>query len=86
MSQSIGVAPYAEPLWCSRGYSPYYNESHFRLRKEVREYVDKEITPFAAEWEKNGYIPSEVSRSYHPDSRCRNHQAALSGRLVLMAF
>lgn len=60
MAQSMPIAPYAEPLWSSRGYSPYHNETHFRLRNEVRDYVENEIIPYAAEWEKTGNIPPEV--------------------------
>lgn len=70
MAQTPNIAPYAEPLWSSRGYSPYHNETHFRLRKEVREYVDNEIIPYAAEWEKTGHIPQEVSlKQLQPASR-----------------
>ncbi|KAG9791491.1 acyl-CoA dehydrogenase, partial [Aureobasidium melanogenum] len=64
MAQTPNIAPYAEPLWSSRGYSPYHNETHFRLRKEVREYVDNEIIPYAAEWEKTGHIPQEPIKKF----------------------
>lgn len=41
-------------------HSPYYNESHIKLRKAVREFVDKEITPFCHEWSENKEIPKSV--------------------------
>jgi hypothetical protein len=53
--------PYAEPLWYSRDITPFYNDSHRRLRKEVRRYLDEEILPFAYEWEEAGEVPDEVS-------------------------
>lgn len=35
------VLPYAEPAW-ARGYpSPYYNDSHRRLRAAMRSWVDE---------------------------------------------
>ena len=60
MARSVNIAPYSEPLWSSRGYSPYYNDSHLRLRKEVRDYVENEIVPYAADWEEQGFVPQEV--------------------------
>lgn len=60
MAQLARVTPYAEPVWTTRGYSPYYNDSHIRLRRELREYVDSEIIPYAAEWEELGSVPVEV--------------------------
>ncbi|KAH7072477.1 acyl-CoA dehydrogenase/oxidase [Paraphoma chrysanthemicola] len=51
---------YSDPLYLTRGASPYYQESHYRLQREVREYVDKHITPFCEEWETNGHVPAEV--------------------------
>ncbi|KAH0841179.1 hypothetical protein FOPE_06257 [Fonsecaea pedrosoi] len=56
--------PYADPLWYSRGVSPYYNESHRQLRKDVRQYVDDHITPHCEQWEKQGHVPAEVIRKH----------------------
>lgn len=58
---SVSTTPFADPLYLNRYYSPYYNESHRRLQKEVREYVDTHILPFCEEWEKQGFVPPEVS-------------------------
>ena len=60
MPEVTRAAPYAEPLWSSRGYSAYYNDSHYRLRRELRNYVEQEISPYAAEWEHEGKVPVEV--------------------------
>ncbi|KAL2848884.1 acyl-CoA dehydrogenase/oxidase [Aspergillus pseudoustus] len=52
--------PFSEALWLSRGYSPYYDESHRRLQKEIRQYVETSIAPFCEQWEKQGFVPPEV--------------------------
>jgi hypothetical protein len=57
--------PYAEPLWYSRGLSLHYSDSHRRLRREVRRYMDEEILPFAEEWERDGKVPESVSGAFH---------------------
>ncbi|KAK3621074.1 hypothetical protein LTR56_023000 [Elasticomyces elasticus] len=59
VKQSTGV-PFAEPLWHSRGASPYYSDSHRRLQKEVRQYVDTKILPFSEQWEREGSVPAEA--------------------------
>lgn len=60
----MSIAPFADPLWYTRGNSPYYNESHIRLRDEVRAYVDQHIAPNCEEWEKNGAVPLEAVQHY----------------------
>jgi hypothetical protein len=57
--------PFAEPIWHSRGASPYYGESHRRLQREVREYVDDKLLPFSEQWERQGSVPAEVWLSRH---------------------
>ncbi|KAF9637474.1 Acyl-CoA dehydrogenase conserved site [Lasiodiplodia theobromae] len=56
------AVPFADPLWLSRpsASSPYYTASHRRLQREVRQYVDSSIAPFAGEWEAQGFVPSDV--------------------------
>lgn len=54
-------APWAEPAWSHGIPSPYYNDSHKKLRNAVREYVDAEIMPDSLEWEEKGEVP-EASR------------------------
>lgn len=40
--------------------SPYYRASHIKLRKEIREFIDKEVMPFCHEWSEAKAIPREV--------------------------
>jgi hypothetical protein len=42
--------PFGDPSWYQRWHTPYYNESHERLRAEVREWVTSEIEPNCFEW------------------------------------
>jgi len=54
--------PYAEPLWLNPAFhNPYYTESHRKLQKALREFVDKEVYPEAQEKELDGtYISQEL--------------------------
>ncbi|KAJ5280535.1 hypothetical protein N7478_005907 [Penicillium angulare] len=61
---SVSQTPFADPLWLNRHFSPYYNDSHLRLQKEAREYVDEYITPFCEEWESQGFVPQEVHKRH----------------------
>jgi len=51
---------YSEPAWYTSGDSPYYNESHVKFRKKMREFVDREIIPFVHEWDTKGTYPAEL--------------------------
>ncbi|ORX81672.1 acyl-CoA dehydrogenase NM domain-like protein [Basidiobolus meristosporus CBS 931.73] len=53
------LVPFGDPSWYYSP-SPYYNDSHKRLRAAVREFVDKEIMPFAHEWDEAKSIPKEL--------------------------
>ena len=63
-------APWAEPAWYNTLSSPYYNDSHKRLRQAIREYVDREILPYEEEWEEEGQVPKEVRMSNSTGSHC----------------
>ncbi|KAF2246219.1 acyl-CoA dehydrogenase NM domain-like protein [Trematosphaeria pertusa] len=54
------LGPWAEPSWYSSLASPYYNESHKRLRNALRAYVDEDIKPYMLEWEEKGDVPKEA--------------------------
>lgn len=54
------TVPYAEPSWYNSHSSPYYKDSHRKLRAYVREYVDTYLIPDAEEWEAAGKVPPEV--------------------------
>ncbi|WP_245589136.1 acyl-CoA dehydrogenase family protein [Desulfatirhabdium butyrativorans] len=40
----------------------YFGKTHDLVRKSVREFVSKEVTPFIEEWEEAGEIPREIYR------------------------
>lgn len=50
--------PWAEPPWYSGRPSPYYNDSHRRLRKAVRQWVEDNVR--GEEWEEQGGVPKDV--------------------------
>ncbi|KAI8356082.1 putative acyl-CoA dehydrogenase [Choanephora cucurbitarum] len=52
--------PYGDPTWYQEWNSPYYKESHIKLRKEVRAFVEKEIMPFCHEWSEAKSIPRDI--------------------------
>lgn len=58
----LSQVPYAEPLWLAPQFkSPYYNDSHRRLRKAIREFTDIHVVPEAQECEATGrYISQEM--------------------------
>ncbi|KAH9964363.1 peroxisomal acyl-CoA-dehydrogenase [Lactifluus volemus] len=56
---AISKVPFAEPTWLAEGYhSPYYKESHRRLQKAFRGFVDDVIYPDAQAREEDGKRPS----------------------------
>jgi hypothetical protein len=59
--ESFGeLTPWAEPAWYNTLDSPYYNDSHRKLRAWIRNYIDENIAPYAQEWEEAGQVPKEV--------------------------
>ncbi|KAI9710466.1 MAG: hypothetical protein M1820_002602 [Bogoriella megaspora] len=58
----LSKVPYAEPLWLVPQFkSSYYGESHRRLQKALRIFVDTYVTPEAQEKERDGtYISQEL--------------------------
>lgn len=61
---SLNLAPFAEPAWLATLASPYYTDSHRRLQKSVRSYLETNVFPFVEEWEENGQVPAEAKRKY----------------------
>ncbi|MBT6611374.1 MAG: acyl-CoA dehydrogenase family protein, partial [Deltaproteobacteria bacterium] len=43
-------------------YQKYFNKQHDLLRKAVRDFVKKEITPHVDEWEEAGEFPRELHK------------------------
>ena len=58
----LSVVPYGEPTWLTPQFkSPYYNDSHRRLQKAMRKFVDEEVYPVAQECEREGtHIPQQL--------------------------
>lgn len=58
----LSPIPYAEPTWLTPQFkSPYFKDSHRRLQKALRLFVDNEVYPIAQECEKNGeLIPQDL--------------------------
>jgi hypothetical protein len=48
--------PYAEPMFLSAGYkqSPYYKDSHYRVQKEMRKFIDEHVYADAQACEESG--------------------------------
>ena len=59
--------PYAEPYWYRKGTkNPFYTEGHVKFRNHVREFVEREISPFVHEWDEQGGFPPElVEKAYN---------------------
>ncbi|KAM0716974.1 hypothetical protein Q7P37_006826 [Cladosporium fusiforme] len=51
------LAPWSEPAWSHGIASPYYNESHKKLRDALRSYIDAHVLPNALDWEAKGEAP-----------------------------
>jgi hypothetical protein len=57
----LSKVPYAEPLWLAPPFrSPYYSESHKRLQRKLREFVDSELYKEAQECEATGRYVSQA--------------------------
>ncbi|MBE7180120.1 MAG: acyl-CoA dehydrogenase family protein, partial [Terriglobus roseus] len=58
----LSAVPYGEPLWLRPQFaSPYYNDSHRKLQKAVRVFVDEHVRPEARAKELDGtYISQEL--------------------------
>ncbi|KAG2186257.1 hypothetical protein INT43_002695 [Umbelopsis isabellina] len=50
---------FGDPMWQTLD-SPYYKESHKALRTAVRNFVDKEITPYCHEWDEAKQLPMAI--------------------------
>ncbi|KAG0253043.1 hypothetical protein DFQ27_007711 [Actinomortierella ambigua] len=51
------MIPFGDPSWYQDWDSPYYKDSHRRLRKATRHFVDTEIMPFVHEWDEAKQVP-----------------------------
>eukprot|EP01111_Echinosteliopsis_oligospora_P011844 TRINITY_DN3997_c0_g1_i1.p1 TRINITY_DN3997_c0_g1~~TRINITY_DN3997_c0_g1_i1.p1 ORF type:complete len:541 (-),score=120.30 TRINITY_DN3997_c0_g1_i1:50-1585(-) len=56
----LSLVPYAEPTWLKPEFSsPYYKESHKRLQREFRLFVDQHVKEEALQCEESGKRPSD---------------------------
>lgn len=55
------MVPYGDPAWYQGNFTPYYNESHVRLRAEIREFVDEYIEPYVDDWDAAGVIEDDIA-------------------------
>ena len=56
--------PFADPNWHTDKGNPYYKDSHRKLQRFIREYVDSEIIPNGAEWEAQGFVPDHAYKRH----------------------
>lgn len=57
----LSLVPYAEPIWLTPQFkSPYFKESHRRLQRSLRVWVDLVLTPEAQEKEVSGERVSDA--------------------------
>ena len=58
---ALSTVPYAEPLWLRPEFrSPYFGDSHRRLQRAFRRFVDEVITPEAQQKEADGTYISQA--------------------------
>jgi len=54
--------PYGDPAWYAGWNTPYYKDSHRRLRAAMRAFVDEHIAPYAHEWDEAKEMPKTLFR------------------------
>ncbi|KAI9179087.1 hypothetical protein H9P43_005749 [Blastocladiella emersonii ATCC 22665] len=52
--------PYTDPAWYQDFRSPYYKDSHRRVRAFMRAFVEKEMMPFCHEWDEKKQVDPEL--------------------------
>jgi hypothetical protein len=52
--------PYGDPSWYQDWNSPYFTDAHRKFRAAMRAFVDKEIAPFAHQWDEAKELPREL--------------------------
>ncbi|KEI36446.1 uncharacterized protein L969DRAFT_97181 [Mixia osmundae IAM 14324] len=51
------MVPFGDPQWYQDWASPYYNDSHRRVRTYMRDFTERELMPNCHEWEEAKEIP-----------------------------
>jgi len=52
--------PFSEPPLLQGLPTPYYTESHRKFQRACREFISKNLTEHAMEWERAGEVPADV--------------------------
>ncbi len=52
--------PFAEPAWYQGAATPYFRQTHVEYRARLRQFVEREIMPFAGTWDEEGTVPPEL--------------------------
>lgn len=73
--------PYGEMAYTQGLYSPYYNESHKKFRAAMREFVEKEIVPYAEQWDEECQLKS-IKKNYPED----NSPNGLNKQLLMKCY
>lgn len=55
--------PFSDPGWYQAYNSPYYNDTHKKLRKFFRDYVEENLMANVHEWDEAGVIPKEIYKA-----------------------
>ncbi|TKA54290.1 hypothetical protein B0A53_03382 [Rhodotorula sp. CCFEE 5036] len=53
------LVPFGDPQWYQDWASPYYNDSHRKVRAALRKFTDTYLTPNALAWDQAKQIPPE---------------------------
>ncbi|GAA5829104.1 hypothetical protein JCM5353_005282 [Sporobolomyces roseus] len=51
------LVPFGDPFWYQDWASPYYKDSHRKVRRAIRNFTDEFLTPNAHEWDQAKEIP-----------------------------
>ena len=54
------LVPFGDPYWYSDWNSPYYDESHRKVRAVIRNWVEKEVMPNCHEWDEKKQLPRSI--------------------------
>lgn len=60
----MAPVPFAEPPYLAGLPSPYYSFSHLSWQKACRAFVDENLHQHALIWEREGFVPTEVFRTF----------------------
>jgi len=58
------LLPFTDPAHLQGIPSPYFNETHYALQKEVREFTNQYIVPFVDEWDAKGEIDPQLYQEF----------------------